>query len=67
MAQEKITEIELYLHNNKLKANPDKTKLIVMAKPSLDKSIVTIRAHSEVIKPSNNLKILGIYLSPDRE
>ena len=66
-AQETVDKVEEYLDDNKLKLNKDKTKTMVMCKPSDDKDDATITAMGKLIKPQNNIKVLGLFLSSNRE
>ena len=59
--------LQQYYNDNKLKINPDKTKYIIISDKKI-KNIFnnfTIKADKYHIKPSNNIKILGMYLSND--
>ena len=66
-AQETVDKVEEYLTDNKLKLNKDKSKLMVMCKLSDNKDDATITAHGKEIKPQNDMKVLGLYLSSNRD
>ena len=52
--------------DNKLKLNKDKSKLMAMCKPNDNKDDATITAQGKDIKPQKDMKVLGLYLSPNR-
>ena len=61
--------LESYYNINFLKINPDKTKFIITCKPThrqVTKDII-IHAGKYIIKQSDKLKILGIYITSGLE
>ena len=59
--------LETFYNANKLKINPDKSKFLIVCKNKFKLVLknFSFKASSYVIKPSNTMKILGVYLHSD--
>ena len=64
-AQISVDRLESHLTSNKLKFNKDKSNIILVAKPSIQKEGIQIQAAGKIIQSKQSLKLLGIVLSDD--
>ena len=64
-AQISVDRLESHLTSNKLKFNKDKSNIILVAKPSIQKEGIQIQAAGKIIQSKQSFKLLGIVLSDD--